>query len=130
MGTDPTKRTVWDHLRQRDLTVFARWLSPALCAAAARRAGLPAGTGPLHPGNLVWLAVAAALHPAKKFAAILGWVLKLLRDAPGWPASALAAAQRRGQHRARAQRRQRHDPRGHDPTVVSEEAFVQARRHL
>jgi Transposase DDE domain len=128
--TDPTKRTFWDHLRQRDLTAFARWLSPAVCAAAAHRAGVALGAGPLHRGNLVWLAVAGALHPAKPFADVLGLVLKLLRDAPGWHATPAAAAARRGRRRARARRRRPHDPRGHDPAAVSEEAFVQARRRL
>jgi hypothetical protein len=130
MCTDHAKRTVWDQLRQRDLAAFARRLPPEVVAAAAQRARVPLGTGPLHLGNLVWLALASALHPAKKFADVLGLTLKLLRDAPGWHATPLARARRRGRRRAHTQRRRPHDPRGRDPAGLSEEAFVQARRRL
>jgi hypothetical protein len=128
MSGDNCKASAWDEFRQQDLKVFAKLLRPELLSKAARRAGVPWGRGPLHMANLVWLALASALHTGKNFAAVLGLVLKLLYDAPGWVASPLAAQQRQGKRRAK--RRHKHDPRGHDPTQLSEEAFVQARRKL
>ena len=130
MCIDPLKVTVWERLRQSDLRPFARLLPPEGIAHAAQQAGLALGRGPLNVVNLVWLAIASALHTSKNFAEVLGLVLKLLRDAPDWDSSPLAHLQRRGQRRARRQKRSKHDPRGQDPTAVSEEAFVQARRRL
>src|ERR1700740_2669354 len=123
-----SKSSVWNQLRQRDLKIFTRWLQPQMIAEAARRASVTLGKGPLNLTNLVWLGLVSALHPAKNFAAVLGLVLKLLQDAPGWQNSALAALQHR--NRARAGRRSKHDPRGRDGTTVSEEAFVQARQKM
>jgi hypothetical protein len=122
--------TVWNELRQRDLRPFARLLPVALVQQAASQADVGWGKGALHVGNLVWLAIGSALHGGKSFVNVLGLVLKLLQDAPAWTASDLAATQRRGQRQARRQRRHKHDPRGQDPTALSEEAFVQARRKL
>jgi hypothetical protein len=130
MCLDSLQGTVWDRLRQRDLQAFARLLPARVVAQAARQAGATLGQGPLHLGNLVWLALASALHGSKSFADVLVLVLKLLRDAPDWSTSALAAAQRQGQRQARRQRRHKHDPRGQDPLRLSEEAFVQARRKV
>lgn len=130
MGSVSLQGTVWDQLRQRDLRLFARLLPAQTIVQAACRAGAALGKGPLHLGNLVWLALASALHRSKNFADVLGLVLKLLRDAPDWPTSKLAAVQRQGRRQARAQKRSKHDPRGDDPTQLSEEAFVQARRKL
>ena len=130
MCIDPLKVKVWEQLRQSDLKPFARLLTHEGIVYAARQAGLPLGRGPLNVVNLVWLALASALHTSKNFAGVLGLVLKLLRDAPEWESGTLAQAQRRGQRQARTQKRHKHDPRGQDPTSVSEEAFVQARRKL
>ncbi len=130
MCMDACKSKVWDDQRQRDLKAFGKWLRPEVIDQAARNAGVRVGCGPLQLGNLVWLAVASAWHGGKNFAGILVLVLKLLRDAPGWQASSLATLQRRGRHKARAQKRHKHDPRGQDPTLVSEEAFVQARHKM
>jgi Transposase DDE domain len=130
MCMDARKGTVWDNLRQRDLKAFRQWLRPEVIDQAARDAKVRFGQGPLHLGNLVWLSVAAAWHGSKNFAGVLILILKLLRDAPEWQASSLATLQRRGRQKARSQKRHKHDPRGQDPTVVSEEAFVQARRKV
>lgn len=130
MGLDSLKVTVWDQLRQRDLKAFARFLPAPTIARVAGAAGVAFGKGPLHVGNLVWLALGSALHGSKCFADILGLVLKLLQDAPDWPSSPLDTAQRQGKRQARTQKRHKHDPRGQDPTCLSEEAFVQARRKL
>jgi hypothetical protein len=130
MCSSSLQGTVWDQLRQRDLKALARFLPASTITAAASRAGVAVGRGPLHLGNLVWLALASALHPRKSFADVLCLVLKLLQDAADWSTSPLAVAQRRGQQQARRQQRHKHDPRGYDPTRLSEEAFVQARRKM
>jgi hypothetical protein len=130
MCSDSLQGTVWDQLRQRDLQALARFLPATTVLQAARQAGTAVGKGPLHLVNLVWLALASALQGGKSFAEVLGLVLKLLQDAPAWSASELADAQRQGQRQARTQPRSKHDPRGQDPTRLSEEAFVQARRKV
>jgi len=128
--TDADKTTVWDQLSQRDWKAWQRFLHPGVFAEAAAWAGVPQGKGPLHLANLVVFALAAAWFRSKSFAEVLVLVLKLLRDASDWPNSALAQRQRRGRKRAQRQHRHKHDPRGHDPTRLSEEAFVQARRKM
>jgi hypothetical protein len=130
MCTDALKRKVFDHLRQRELRAFQQWLRPQLFVQAARRAKVPLGDGPLHLGNLIWLAVGSAFHRGKNFTSILGLCLKLLSDAPGWSSTPVAAAQREGQRLARRQKRHKHDPRGQDPALLTEEAFVQARQKM
>lgn len=130
MSQRSLKVTAWDHLRQSDLKPLARFLPPGVITQAAGRAGIAVGRGALHVGNLVWLALASACHRTKNFTDVLGLVLKLLQDAPDWSHSALADLQRRGQGQARRGPRAKHDPRGSDPTRLSEEAFVQARRKL
>ena len=130
MGSASLQGTVWDQLRQRDLKAFAQLLPTSTIGQAARQAGVALGKGPLPLGNLVWLALASAWHGSKSFAEVLGLVLKLLRDQSAWAGSERAAAQRRGRQPARRQRRHKHDPRGGDPTCLSEEAFVQARRRM
>ena len=129
MFADTAKTTFQDQLRQQDFKVFARWLTPELIAQAAGRAGVALGGGPLHLGNLVWLAVTAAAATLS-FVAVLGLVWLLLGDAPGFAQSALARHQRRSQKRAKARPRARHDPRGQGALTVSEEAFTQARRKV
>jgi hypothetical protein len=130
MSAAALKVIVWDQLRRRDLKVFSRWLTPAAIAGAAGAAGVAPGKGPLNLATLAWLGLASALHTAKNFADVLALVLKLLRDAPAWDHSALADLERRGRRQAAAGRRRKHDPRGQDPTAVSEEAFVQARQRV
>ena len=126
MCTDIHKRNVWDQLRQHSLQGLGRRLRPRLFQAAAAQAGRRLGEGPLHWGNLVWLAVAAAFYHTKDFAGVLTVTLKLLRDAGTWPHP--GAAEHRRPRRGR--RRSKHDPRGSDGTTLSEEAFVQARRKM
>ena len=123
---DQLRVALADHRDARFFRKDARDEIAELFAQAAQQAGIALGSGALHGGNLVWLAVASALHTMKNFASVLGMTLKLLRDAPDWHSSRLAAAQRRGQRRARTQVRHPRDPRGRDPIAVSEEAFVQA----
>jgi hypothetical protein len=128
--TDADKAKVWDELRQCDWKAFQRLLHPGVWAEAAAWAGVKLGKGPLHLGNLVWFGVAAAWFRSKSFADVLVVVVKLMRDGEDWPNSPLADWQRREQTKARRQKRNKHDPRGQDPTQLSEEAWVQARKNM
>jgi hypothetical protein len=125
MFTDERRAAVWDILRRQDLRAFRSWLSPELLQDAARRAGVRMGRGPLHVGNLVWLAIAAAMQVSKNFREVLGFTLKILADTEGFSATRL------GRERSGDQKKHsKHDPRGHAATEVSEEAFTKARRVL
>ena len=130
MFTDAFKSSCQDQLRQRDFKLFARWLTPKLVQQAAKIAQVPGGAGPLHLGNLVWLAVGAALRPTLNFASVLNYVLRILWDAPRFFGSLLDQQWQHSQQRAQQQTRARHDPRGHGNPGVSEEAFVQARKKV
>lgn len=130
MFTDEHRVIVWNEIRQHDLRAFSRFLQPVAVCKAAARTGRMLGRGPLHLGNLVWLAVASALHTTKSFADVLSLTLKLLSDAENFGATPLAKAKKQGQHRKTSCKRSRHDPRRADPTVVSEEAFVKARQRV
>jgi hypothetical protein len=130
MFRDEHRRTVWDQLRQHDLRAFAKLLPKAVFGEAAKRAGVTLGEGPLYLVNLVWLGLASALHTAKSFADLLTLTLKLLQDAPEWESTPLATARQPGRGRSRGRRRSKHDPRRRDPLVVTEEAFVQARKRM
>ena len=127
MCTDAHKTNVWDQLRQSDCKAFQRFLHPAVWLEAADSAGVRLGKGPLHLGNLVWLALGAAWLRTKNFAEVLLFVLKLLRDAENYADSPLAPLEKRGNQKAKKEKRHKHDPRGQDPTQLSEEAFAQAR---
>lgn len=129
MFADPLRRTVWDDLRQQDIRAFARWLTPATFTAAAARAALRISCSPLSVVNLVWLALAVALHPTQTFADVLTATLKILQDHQAFATSTFGRAQRHARRRAGA-RRCKHDPRRADPTQVSEEAFAQARQRF
>lgn len=128
MFTDEHRRIVWDQIRQHDLRAFAQWLSPELLTAAAAKAGVRMGRGPLYVVNLAWLAVAAALHTSKSFADVLTLTLKLLADGGGFASTPLGKERNNAKRRKDTERRSKHDPRRRDGTVVSEEAFTKARR--
>ncbi|MGH8523508.1 MAG: IS4 family transposase [Gammaproteobacteria bacterium] len=132
MFTDGQRRKVWDEIRQHDLRAFARLLPDELFAQAATEAQLRLADCALNLRTLVWLGVAAALHRLRNFAGVLQLTLKLLEDSEHWPHSPLAATRRRAQHsgKRRRRRRSKHDPHGHDPTQLSEEAFAQARQKM
>jgi transposase len=128
MFTDEHRVTVWNEIRQHDLWAFSRFLQPEVIREAATRTGNALGRGPLHLGNLLWLAVASALHTTKSFADILVLTLKLLSDAEGFATTPLATEQKKSRRRRKSRIRSKHDPRRLDATAVSEEAFVKARR--
>jgi hypothetical protein len=133
MFRDERRCKVWEYIRQHDLRVFDRFLSPAVFGEAARRAGVELGKSALSLPTLVMLGLTAAFHRTKSFAAVLTLTVKLLQDSEHWEQSPLAAAQRKARRacaRGSTRKRSKHDPRGSDPTVVSEEAFVQARQRM
>jgi hypothetical protein len=122
MFRDEQRCNVWDRVRQQDLRVFGKMLTPALMKEAGQAAGVKLGSNPLNHANLVWLGIAAALHTAKNFADILVLTFKLLEDAdlgkPGGPP------------RKRKGRASKHNPHGNKGVLASEEAFVQARQRM
>lgn len=152
MFTDELKRDVWDSIRQHDMRPLAGLMPDSLPAEAAAEAGVEVRPGPLNVVTLAWLAVLSAIERGRNFAGVLTLTLKLLHDAGRWdavartPSPALGPAARRktrarGDHGRKAASRRgkrdrakhdraKHDPRGADPNLVSEEAFVQARRRL
>jgi hypothetical protein len=145
MFKDEHKRGVWDTLRQHDLQPLRRLLPDSLIAAAADRAGIGLGAGALNVATLVWLAILSAVETGKNFADVLQLVLKLLHDAQQWngqPSPCLLPKAHRRRNCSgnkckgkkakggKAIPRSKHDPRGGDPNLVSEEAFAQARKRL
>jgi hypothetical protein len=128
MFTDEHRVNTWDKIRQHDLRAFSRFLEPKVVSEAAARTGKALGRGPLNLGNLVWLAVASAFYTTKNFADVLVLTLKLLSDTEGFAATPLGRIQKKGQAGKKPSKRSKHDPRRSDPTVVSEEAFVKARK--
>ena len=129
MYTDRSRARFWGQLWQRDVRAFAHLLTPDLIVEAARVAGSAPGAGPLGLVNMVWLALACALHVRRSFADVLGLTFKLLLDLgrrPACPPPPPPAA-RRGRGRGGRGRPRRHDPRRAADTTPSEEAFCQAR---
>ena len=122
MFTDERRCNVWDRIRQQDLRVFGKILTPALMKEAAQAAGVKLRSSPLNCANLVWLGIAAALHSAKNFADILVLTFKLLEDADLWKPD--------GPPPKRKRRASKHNPHGKQGVLVSEEAFVQARQRM
>jgi Transposase DDE domain len=121
MFTDDRRREVFRQLRERDTRAFAHLLAPEVFARAAQQAGLVVGNSALNLTNLVWLGIASAWHSGRNFADVLVLTLKILRDSGAWSAKV-------PKRRSKSTRRSKHDPRGGDPTQVTEEAFVKARK--
>lgn len=135
MFTDERRHKVWNEIRQHDLRSFAGQLTPELFAAAAARAGVRLGRSALNLGNLVWLGVASAMHPAATFAFVLTTALKLLEDQQQFYATPCGKEKQKARRRAskkhkRAGKRSKHHPHRQDPTEVTEEAFSQARQRM
>jgi hypothetical protein len=126
--TDEHRQKVWDQLRQFDLRCFEDLLSTDLIRAAAKRAGVRLGRGPLYLTNMVWLGIASAWHHTRSFSEILTLTLHLLRDVEGFAQTPLGKEQ--GRAKRRKSGKSKHSPRRPDATEVSEEAFVQARRRM
>ena len=129
MFTDERRYEVWEQIRQHDIRAFCKQLTPAIIADAARRSGVALRRSPLCVVNLVWLAIAAAMHATEKFACVLTTTLKILEDQEGFGKTELGKAKKRGKRKPR-KGRSKNDPRCNDATKVSEEAFVKARQRM
>lgn len=131
MFRDEHRCEVWEAIRQQDIRAFSAKVTPAVLAEVAVRTGVKLFKSPLCLGNLVWLGIASALHVGRDYSSILTMTLQLLEDQQGFYAGKLGKEKRKGQQRQTTRRRRsKHDPRRDDPTVVSEEAFVKARRRM
>jgi Transposase DDE domain len=136
MFRDDIRQEIHDRLREHDLRTVAGKLTPAVFVEAAQQANLRIATCPLNLVNLVWLGIAAAWRKTESFATILTVTLKLLQDQEHFSQSRFGKyiyrrrkVKRRGKNPTK-KARSKHDPRGQDPTRISEEAFVKARRRM
>lgn len=136
MFKDEFRDKVWNDIRQHDVRAFGKQLTPEVFTEAADLANVRLGRSALNLVNLVWLAVAKAIHHSQNFAFVLTTTLKLLEDQEGFYSTPLGkhkkkaqAANQRGKKGQRG-KRSRHHPYANDPTQVSEEAFVQARQRM
>jgi hypothetical protein len=131
MFTDETRYEVWTRLRQEGIGCFSSKVTPAVIAEAAKRTGVGLVTSPLCLGNLVWLGIASALHIIADFGTVLTMTLKLLEDQQEFYSSELGKAKRKGQRKKQGKAgKSKHHPKPDDPTHLTEEAFVKARRRM
>jgi hypothetical protein len=131
MFTDERRCDVWEEIRQQDMRAFATKITPAVITETAVRTGVKLVKSPLCLGHLVWLGIASALHVGMDFASILTMTLRLLEDQQGFYASKLGQQRRKGRQREKKRRgKRKHHPKLEDPTRLSEEAFVKARRRM
>jgi hypothetical protein len=131
MFTDERRCTVWDRTRQLDLRAFGKILTPALFQQAAQAAGVAIRKRPLNWANMVWLGIAAALHTGKSFADILVLTFKILDDMGTWsPSQQGRTSPHRKKQSGRKGGKSKHGPHGNGGVLVSEEAFVDARKRM
>ena len=139
MFTDERRCDVWEEIRQHGIRSFAKKITPTVMADTAKRTGVKLVKSPLRLANLVWLGVAAALHKTDDFATVLTMTLKLLEDQQGFYATKLGQAKKHGKRpkqkkggngKKKKAAKSKHHPYRNDPTEVSEEAFVKARRRM
>lgn len=134
MFKDESRDTAWNEIRQHDLKSFAAQLTPEVFAAAAARANIRIGCSALNLVNLVWLGIASAMQRTSTFAFVLTTTLKLLQDQEDFQSTLLGKTKKKAEQarktKGKKARRSKHSPYGKDPTVVSEEAFVQARQRM
>lgn len=129
MFKDERRSNVWDDIRQRGIRAFADKVTPALLAETAKRSRVRLVKCPLGLMNLTWLGIAAAIHTSCDFASVLTGTLKILQDHQTFGSSTIGKAKKNGKRRKRKQG-SKHHPHRNDPTEVTEEAFVQARRRM
>jgi hypothetical protein len=137
MFSDAGRQVVYDQLREHDLRVFAKQLTPGVFVEAARRAGLRLWSCPLNLANLTWLGIAAAWRKTESFVTILTVTLKLLQDQEHFARSEFGKDLAKKQHRRQAdhakkrkKKTSKHQPCGGDPVQVTEEAFAKARQRM
>ena len=139
MFTDDVRCRVWKQVQSRGIRAFAEFLTPAVLAQAARMVGLKISCCPLNLAHMAWLGLALAIDETKSFASVLSVTFKLLVDM-GVPPLKLGPTQsskgsgprakRKNGKESRKPQRSKHDPRSNDPTKVTEEAFVKARKRM
>lgn len=140
MFRDERRSKVWDEIRQHGIQAFAKQITPGVLAEAAKRSGVAIVKSPLNLANLAWLGIAAALHTTIDFASILTTTLRLLEDQQGFYSTNVGKAKQNAQRRQKRKpgkkgrngkpSRSKHSPQRNDPTQVSEEAFVKARKRM
>lgn len=135
MFTDELRCEVWEEIRQQDIQAFSSKITLAVIAETAQRTGIKLVKSPLCVGNLVWLGIATAMHAGMDFATILTKTLQLLEDQQEFYSTNLGNEKEKGQRRKlesdqKKSAKSKHHPKCDDPTELSEEAFVKARRRL
>jgi DDE family transposase len=136
MFKDEIRDKVWNDIRQHDLRAFAKQLTPDVFTEAARRAEACIGRSALNLVNLVWLAIAKAMHHSQNFAFVLTTTLKLLEDQENFYSTPLGKQKKKAQRskqqgkKGKGGKPSKHHPYRNDPSQVSEEAFVQARQRM
>ena len=133
MFMDERRCRVWDDIRQLNMRAFGKLLPSEVFVEAAAHADVSLGKSTLRLPTLVMLAISSALNGTRSFADILMLTLKLLEDGEHWSNSSFAAERRNAQRRSQRQcqrGRSKHCPHGSDPTQVTEEAYVQARKRM
>ena len=135
MFTDERRCEVWDDIRQHDLRAFAEKITLQVFSETAKRTGVELVKSPLYLVNLVWLGIASALQIKNDFATVLTNTLKLLEDQKEFYSTKVGKAKKNGKQRKQRAKEQnkdknKHHPRRHDPTELSEEAFVKARSRM
>lgn len=132
MFTDERRCDVWEQIRQHDIRAFSKRITPAVLAETASRTGVQLGKSPLCLANLVWLGIASALHKGQDFAFVLKMTLKLLEDQQDFYSTKVGEAKKNGKRRGQKKNcnKSKHSPKRDDPTELTEEAFVKARRRM
>jgi hypothetical protein len=140
MFTDNARCRIWEQVQSRGVRCFARFMTPSVMAEAARMCGRKISGNPLNLVHLAWIGVAYALDGTKSFANILTVIFKILADAPNSPLENLVGKSkpphgpgrtgRRLARKAAKGKRSKHRPQTDEPTEVTEEAFVQARKRM
>lgn len=136
MFTDERRCEVWETINQQGIRAFAKKITPDVIAETAKRTGVRLVKSPLCLANLMWLGIASALHNTANFATVLTTTLKLLQDQQEFYSTEVGKAKKNGKRREqraggkKQTKRSKHHPKPDDPTSLSEEAFVKARRRM
>ena len=135
MFTDEHRCEVWEEIRQHGIRAFAGKLTPSVLVETSNRTGVQLVRSPLCLANLLWLGIAAALHTADDFAAVLTATLKILEDQQEFYSTKVGKSKKNGKRKkqkkdSRKRGASKHHPYRNDPTKVTEEAFVQARQRM
>ena len=136
MFKDELRDKVWNEVRQHDVRAFSKQLTSEVFTEAARRVDVRIGCSALNLVNLVWLAIAKAIHHSQNFAFVLTTTLKLLEDQEHFYSTSVGKQKKKAQRatkqgqKGKGGKRSKHHPYRNDPTELSEEAFAQARQRM